>query len=167
MKISSPSLYARTFLYGQRAQKFTNARILYTPSDYILDALPKQFLYGKTMKSYKKNGDAEQVVYEDGTTVEANVKADTYSVTAADGEIIAKDYSSFVPVSRNAYWACSKKTGSWSYSIPRSWSDRQKIAVYKLGSDGTRTPVGFTARNGVLSFPATGNVPYKIIYTGQ
>ncbi|HVY74765.1 MAG TPA: endo-alpha-N-acetylgalactosaminidase family protein [Puia sp.] len=167
MKTSSPSQYARTFLYGQRAQKFTNLRLRYTPADYILDALPKQFLYGKSMKSYQRNGDAEQVVYEDGTSVEANVKADTYSVTTADGEIIAKNYSSFVPENRNAYWACSKKTGAWSYRLPRYWSNREKITVYKLDSAGEKDSIRFTIQNGILSFPAIESVPYKIMYAGQ
>jgi hypothetical protein len=164
MKTSSVSQYAKTFLYGQRAQKFTNIELVYTPSDYILDALPKQILYGKSMKAYHQNGDNEQVVYDDGTVVNINVKADTYSVIMPDGDVIARNYTSFVPVSSNVRFACSKDSGEWKYKLPTAWSDQKKISVYRLRSDGSKESIAFTISNGELKFNADADVPYKVIY---
>jgi len=100
MKTTSQSFYARTFLYGQRAQKLTNLRSQFTVPNYILDALPKQKLYGKTIKSYERYGDLERVTYEDGIVVEANIKTDRYSVVMEDGLVIARDYTSFAPITK-------------------------------------------------------------------
>ncbi|HEX5149965.1 MAG TPA: endo-alpha-N-acetylgalactosaminidase family protein [Parafilimonas sp.] len=164
MKTSSESQYAKTFLYGQRAQQFTNARLVYTPADYILDALPKQILYGKSMKAYRKNDEDEQVTYEDGTIVKINVTADTYSVAMPNGEVIARNYTSFVPVNNNVRFACSKDSGQWKYRLPAAWSDQKKISVYRLESDGEKKRVAFTVRNGDIEFNAGAEIPYKIMY---
>jgi hypothetical protein len=164
MKTSGESQYVKTFLYGQRAQVFTNLRLVYTPSDYILDALPKQILYGKTMKTYQKNGEDEQVIYEDGTTVSINVNADTYSVTMPNGEVIARNYTSFAPVSSNVRFACSKDSGEWEYKLPAAWTDQKKISVHRLETDGSEKNIPFTIKNGELRFNADAEIPYKIVY---
>jgi hypothetical protein len=164
MKTSGASQFVKTFLYGQRAQVFTNLRLVYTPSDYILDALPKQILYGKTMKTYQKNGEDEQVTYEDGTVVNINVKADIYSVTLPNGEVIARNYTSFAPVSSSVRFACSKDSGEWKYKLPAAWTDQKKISVHRLEADGEEKNIPFTVKNGELRFNADGKIPYKIVY---
>jgi hypothetical protein len=164
MKTSGSSQYVKTFLYGQRAQVFTNLRRVYTAADHILDALPKQKLYGKAMKWYKKLNDEEEVVYEDGSSVKINVKTNSYSVALGNGQVIARNYTSFVPAGNNVYFACSKNGGSWKYNIPAAWKDNKKISVYKMNDDGSRVKVLFNVGKGQLEFNAAANVPYKIIY---
>ena len=164
MKVSNQSQSLKTFLYGQRAQKFTNLKSVYTPADYILDALPKQKLYGKTMTSYKKNADLERVTYEDGSFVEVNIRTNKYTVALKDNEIIAKDYTSFIPVGKNVYMACSKNGGSISYPVPEGWADGEEIQVYKMNGYGSRNNVKFKLTNGNLEFYSRPNVPYKVIY---
>jgi len=165
MKVSSPSLYVKTFLYGQRAQVFTNLRNVFTASDYVLDALPKQKLYGKPMKTYQRFGDLERVVYEDGSVVEANVKADTYSVALRDGQLIARNYTSFIPVRKNTYLACSRNGGQFDYPVPEEWADKKKIRVFKINHDGSREDIGFELTEGNLQFQSEPAVVYKVIYT--
>lgn len=164
MKTSSSSEYVETFLYGQRAQKFTNLRLIYSPADYILDALPKQVLYGKSMNSYQKNGSDEKVTYDDGTVIKVNMKADTYEVTLADGEIIAHNYTSFVPVSKNIYFACTKKGGDWVFPLPATWEEKSKIRIYNMTNASNATKIRFDIKNKQLKFNALANVPYKITY---
>ena len=116
------------------------------------------------MKAYHENGDNEQVTYDDGTVVNINVKADTYSVTMPNGEVIARNYTSFVPVSSTVRFACNKDPGEWKYKLPTKWSDHKEISVYRLKSDGSRESISFSVRNGELKFNADANVPYKVIY---
>jgi hypothetical protein len=165
MKVSSPSLYVKTFLYGQRAQSFTNLRNDFTASDYVLDALPKQKLYGKPMKTYARYGDLERVVYEDGSVVEANVKDDSYSVALRDGRVIAKNYTSFIPVRKNTYMACSRNGGQFNYPVPEEWTDKNKIRVLKINSDGNKENTGFELTEGNLQFHSEPDAVYKVIYS--
>lgn len=164
MKISDRGQYVKTFLYGQRAQKFTNSRIVYSPAEFILDALPKQKLYGKAMRSYDKSGTLERVIYEDGSTVEVDVEADKYKVVLGNGMVIAMDYTSFVPVTENAYMACSREGGTLSYPIPDGWSEEEKITVYRLNSEGTRMMVDVNTVDGNIEFHTEPEVPYKVVY---
>ncbi|HVU83474.1 MAG TPA: endo-alpha-N-acetylgalactosaminidase family protein [Puia sp.] len=164
MKVSSPSLYVKTFLYGQRAQSFTNKRRVFTASDYVLDALPKQKLYGKAMKTYERYGDLERVIYENGTVVEANVKADTYSVTLRDGKLIAKNYTSFVPVRKNTYMACSRDGGQLDYPVPEEWTDKGEIRVLKIDKNGNKENVEFELTDGNLQFLSEPGAIYKVVY---
>ncbi|KPK84875.1 MAG: hypothetical protein AMS27_08800 [Bacteroides sp. SM23_62_1] len=165
MKTSSSSFYVRTFLYGQRAQDFTNRRSVFTPGDYILDALPKQKLYGKSMKSYERYGDFERVVYEDGSVVEANVKNNTYSVALSDGLVIAMNYTSFVPVKKNVFMACSRNGGIISYRIPVDWKNGKKINVFRVDKDGSPESIEFDLNGRCLEFNTESNMPYKVIYS--
>jgi hypothetical protein len=164
MKISSETQSLKTLLYGQRAQKFTNLKSVYTPADYILDALPRQKLYGKTMKSYKRNADLERVTYEDGSYVEVNIRTNEYTVALKDNEIIAKDYTSFIPVKKNVFMACSRNGGPISYPVPKRWTVGEKIQVYKMNGDGSRNGVKFKLTDGDLEFYSEPDVPYKVIY---
>jgi phage baseplate assembly protein gpV len=164
MKISERSHYVKTFLYGQRAQKFTNKRIVFTPSDYILDALPKQKLYGKAMRSYESDGNRERVIYEDGTSVEVDVEADQYRVALGNGMVIARDYTSFVPLSERSCLACSREGGIFSYPVPEGWTEEEKIIVHKLNSDGTRMKVDVRIANGNIEFSSEPGAPYKVSY---
>ena len=164
MKTSSSSFYPRTFLYGQRAQKLTNRRNEFTAADYILDALPKQKLYGKTMKSYEKYGDLERVIYEDGTVVEANIVTDRYSVTLDDGHVIAKDYTTFAPVKENVYFAASRAGGLLSVQIPSVWIENDRIKVFAVQSDGSLKSIPNKIRGRFLEFDTEPNAPYKVIY---
>ncbi len=165
MKISDRSKDLTRFIYGHRAEKFTNKRSVFTPADYILDNLPKQKLYGKAMRSYDRNGDVEKVVYEDGSVVEVNVTAGKYSVTLEDGFEIAKDYTSFVPVSDNAIMACSRDGGVISHALPKAWNGAKNLSVWKLNADGTRERVKHKMSKGKVSFQAAPNAPYKVVIT--
>jgi hypothetical protein len=165
MKVSSPVFYVKTFLYGQRAQVFTNLRNVFTASDYVLDALPKQKLYGKPMKTYQRYGDLERVIYEDGSVVEADVKANTYSVALRNGKLIAKNYTSFIPVAKNTYMACSRDGGRFSYPVPEEWVERKNIRVLKIHKDGTQENTGFELTAGNLQFDAEPGAVYKVIYS--
>lgn len=164
MKISNQSFNVKTFLYGQRAQEITFKNSDFTVSNYILDALPKQKLYGKSMKSYEKYGDFERVTYEDGIVVEVNAKADKYSVRMDDGLVIAKDYTTFAPIDKNVFLACSRAGGIISYRIPNEWKDAKKIKVYKVVKDGSLNFIdsGMTGSN--LEFNAEPNAPYRVVY---
>ncbi len=164
MKISDPSQKLKTLLYGQRAQKFTNLNSVFTPADYILDALPRQKLYGKIMTSYTKKADTEQVIYEDGSRVEINLKEDKYTVTMGDGITIARDYTSFVPMEKDVFMACSRDGGSIHYPVPAGWKVMEKIRAFKIGADGSRTHVEFRISDGNLEFKAEPKIPYKIVY---
>jgi hypothetical protein len=164
MKTSSSSFHARTFLYGQRAQKLTNKRNEFTVANYILDALPKQKLYGKIMKSYERYGDLERVIYEDGTVVEANITTDKYSVTLGDGQMIARDYTTFAPVKENVYFAASRDGGLLSVRIPVLWKENDRIKVFAVQGDGSLKSIFHNIRNGFLRFDTKSNAPYKVIY---
>lgn len=165
MKTSSQSFYVRTFLYGQRAQKFTSYRSVFTPADYILDALPKQKLYGKSMKTYEKQDEREKVIYGDGTIVEVNVKTNEYSVTMGDGLVIAKNYTSFIPVRKNVFLACSRDGGCISYHIPDDWTDTGKIRVFDISKDGSLVNHESSLKDRILEFSTLPGEPYKIIYS--
>ena len=167
MKISDRSKNLRRFIYGHRAEKFTNKRSVFTPADYILDNLPKQKLYGKAMRSYERNGNVEKVVYEDGSVVEADVVADRYSVALADGFVIARDYTSFVPVSDNEIMACSRDGGGFSYLLPGGWNKGKNISVWKLNADGTRDAVKFKVSKGKITFQSLPNAPYKVMIASR
>ncbi len=164
MKISGSSFYARTFLYGQRAQKLTNKRNEFTVADYILDALPKQKLYGKIMKSYERYGDLERVIYEDGTVVEANIATDKYSVTLENGQMIAKDYTTFAPVKENVYFAATRDGGLLSVRIPILWKENDRIKVFAVQSDGSLKSIPYNISARFLEFDTEPNAPYKVIY---
>lgn len=167
MKISDRSKNLRRFIYGHRAEKFTNRRSVFTPADYILDNLPKQKLYGKAMKAYEKTGDLEKVVYEDGSVVEADIAADKYSVTLGNGLVIAKDYTSFVPVKENVIMACSRDGGAFSYALPKNQDDGKNIAVWKLNANGTRDKVKFKVSKGSIHFESLPNEPYQIVFRSK
>jgi len=167
MKISDRSKNLRRFIYGHRAEKFTNKRSVFMPADYILDHLPKQKLYGKAMKAYEKTGTMESVIYEDGSIVEVDIVADTYSVTLEDGFVIARDYTSFVPVEKNMIMACSRDGGPLRYTLPKNWNDPKNIAVWKLNADGTRDKVRFKLSKGRLSFESLPNAPYKVVFNAR
>lgn len=167
MKVSGRSDNLRRFLYGQRAEKFTNRRTVFTPEDYILDALPKQKLFGKEMKSYFSEGDTERVVYEDGSVVEVNVKADTYSVALGDGRVIARNYTSFVPMDDGTFFACTRDGGAFRYPVPDDWKDPARVRVVLMKKDGTRQPIPCSLKEGTLEFQAEAGAPYKISYLYQ
>lgn len=162
MKISDRSKNLTRFIYGHRAEKFTNKRSVFTPADYILDNLPKQKIYGKAMRSYQKNGNVERVVYEDGSVIEVDVTADKYSVALEDGFVIAKDYVSFVPVSSHEILACSRDGGAINHALPRGWNTK-KMSVWKLNADGTRDRVKFKTSGGKITFQSVANAPYKVM----
>jgi len=164
MKTSNSSFYPRTWLYGQRAQKFTNKRRVFTPADYILDALPKQKFYGKSMKSYERYGDFERVTYEDGSIIEANVKSGSYKAIMDDGLLIAKDYTSFTPAGKNLIFACSRPGGWMRYKIPNAWKNTEKIKVYLVNREGNLTEMKSALDGRYLEFLAEPNVPYKVLY---
>jgi hypothetical protein len=164
MKTSSTHEYARTFLYGQRAQKFTNLRTLYTPADYIVDALPKQKLYGKIMDRYTRIGDVQTITYDDGTQVEVNVTQNTYRVALTNGQVIAKDYTAFVPVGQDKYMACSQLGGKIDYALPKGWDNPAKIHVIKINVDGTQDAEPFDVLGNRLQFSAIARMPYQVIY---
>ena len=164
MKISNQSFNVRTFLYGQRAQYITFKNSDFTVPNYILDALPKQKLYGKSMKSYEKYGDFERVTYEDGIVVEVNTKTDKYSVRLADGLVIAKDYTTFAPIEKNVFLACSQMGGILSYRVPNDWKDANKIKVYKIIIDGSLNHIDSSIKGCNLEFNAEPNAPYKVVY---
>ena len=164
MKISSRSFYVRTFLYGQRAQKFTNLFEIFTPGDYILDALPKQKLYGQSMKSYECFGDFERVTYEDGSVVETNVKTGHYSVEMGDGLVIAKDNTSFAPIKKNVFLACSRNGGIISYRIPAEWTNVEKIKAFRINKDGSLENIVFRLNGRCIEFNTEPDAPYKVIY---
>ncbi len=164
MKTSGQSFYARTFLYGQRAQALTFRRSPYSVSSYILDALPKQKLYGKEMKSYEKYGDLERVTYEDGSVAEANIKTDKYSIALGNGLVIAKDYTSFAPVKPNVFLACSRAGGFIRYRIPDEWADPEKINVFAIKEDGSLEYVESSLNSRYLEFNSKPEIPYKVIY---
>jgi hypothetical protein len=157
--------YLKTFLYGSRAERFTNINRVFTPADYILDHLPKQKLYGNMMKSYWKFGDLERVEYENGTIVEINIPADEYMVALGDGRVIAKNYTSFVPVEENVYMACSRDGGLLSYHVPREWTAEENIQVLKMNEDGSRNNIEFYISDRKIEFQTEPEAPYKIIYT--
>ncbi len=164
MKISNQSLNVRTFLYGQRAQEITFKNSDFTVSNYILDALPKQKLYGKSMKSYERYGDLERVTYEDGIVVETNAKEDKYSLRLEDGLLIAKDYTSFAPIDKNVFLACSRTGGLISYRIPNDWKNAKKIMVYKVMMDGSLNHIDSSIKSYNLEFNAEPDAPYKVVY---
>ena len=164
MKTSGLSFYVKTFLYGQRAQKIIFKNSAFTSSNYILDALPKQKLYGKSMKSYDKYGDFERVTYENGTVVEVNAKNDKYSVALDDGLVIAKDYSSFAPINKNVFLACSRDGGMISYRIPNDWVNVERIEVFGINEDGSLKKIGCNLNGRYLEFDTESNKPYKVIY---
>jgi len=164
LKTSGNSFFPRTFLYGQRAQKLTNKRSGFTVANYILDALPKQKLYGKVMKSYERYGDLERVVYEDGIVVEANIKTDRYSVTLGNGQVIAKDYTTFAPVKDNVYFAASRDGGLLSVMIPATWKESGKIKVFAVQKDGSLKNIDHKLKDSFLEFNTEPNAAYKVIY---
>lgn len=164
MKTSGKSFYVKTFLYGQRAQKIIFKNSAFTPSNYILDALPKQKLYGKSMKTYEKYDDFERVTYDDGTVVEVNTKTDKYSVTLDDGLVIAKDYTSFAPINKNVFLACSRDGGIISYRIPNEWVHVERIKVFGINEDGSLKKIGCSLNGRYLEFDTESDKPYKVIY---
>ncbi len=164
MKTSGQSFYARTFLYGQRAQALTFKRSPFTVSNYILDALPKQKLYGKAMKSYERYGDFERITYEDGSVAEVNIKANKYNVALGNGLVIAKDYSTFAPIKDNVFLACSRAGGIISYRIPDEWKEGEKIKVFIINNDGSLKSVEYILHDRYLEFNSDPDVPYKVIY---
>lgn len=164
MKVSNRSQRLRMWLYGQTFGSSGSVRRVFGADDYILDALPKLKLYGKPMKSYTRDGDAERVVYEDGGIVEINSKADTYSVTLADGSVIARNFTSFVPVKKNVYFACSREGGLLSYPVPSGWENKKNIEVLMMNADGSRKKISSVVRNGNLEFKTEPAAPYKVVY---
>lgn len=164
MKTSGRSFYARTFLYGQRAQALTFKKSPFTVTDYILDALPKQKLYGKTMNSYERYGDLERIIYDDGIVAEVNTKADKYSITLGNGLLIAKDYTTFAPISNNVYLSCSRAGGIIKYRIPEEWKELEKVKVFTIKENGSLEYVESVLNDRYLEFNSEPGVPYKIIY---
>ena len=164
MKTSSPSFNVRTFLYGQRAQEITFKNSDFTAGNYILDALPKQKLYGKSMKSYEKYDDFERVTYDDGIVVEVNVKTDKYSVALGDGLVIAKDYTTFAPINKNVFLACSREGGIISYRIPNDWEHIERIKVFGINEDGTLRTIDYKLSGRYLEFNTESNKPYRVTY---
>ena len=164
MKISSPSFNVKTFLYGQRAQEITFKDSDFTPGNYILDALPKQKLYGKSMKSYEKYDNLERVTYDDGIVVEVNAKTNRYSVALEDGLVIAKDYTTFAPIEKNVFLACSREGGIIKYRIPNDWDHSERIAVFAINEDGTLRKIDCQLTGRYLEFNTESNKPYKVTY---
>jgi Endo-alpha-N-acetylgalactosaminidase len=164
LKTTSQSFYPRTFLYGQRAQKLANRRSPFRVSEYILDALPKQKLYGKTMDSYERYGDLERVTYEDGIVVEANIATGKYSVKMADGLVIAKDNTAFAPIEENVFLACSRDGGTLSYKIPDTWKNTEKIRVYSVNNDGSLKNIQYNLDDRLLKFITEPGAPYRVVF---
>jgi hypothetical protein len=104
------------------------------------------------------------VVYEDGSVVEANVKADTYSVTLADGRVIARNYTSFVPMDDGVYLACSRDGGVFRYPAPDKWTNADAVRVMLMQKDGTRKRIPCSIKNGTLEFQSEPGAPYKVTY---
>ena len=132
-------------------------------SEYVLSALPKKKFYGKAMESFRKDGDIKKVTYEDGSYIEINENAGTYTVFS-DGRIIAKDFTSFVPTKENTFLSCSRNGGKISYPAPKKWTSSNKIQVQKMNADGSRNKVDFKLTNRNLEFDTETNAIYKVIY---
>ncbi len=163
MKVGGDAGELRQLLYGQRAESFTNNYLVFTASDYILHALPKQKLYGKAMKAFRKNGDIERVTYEDGSYVEVHYGAMRYTV-CTDGRVIAKDFTSFVPIKKDVFLACSRDGGCISYPAPEGWNSADRIHVYRMNADGSTHELPFELFDGNLEFSAEPQAPYKVVY---
>jgi hypothetical protein len=164
MKTSGESFYVKTFLYGQRAQEITFKDSPFTVSKYILDALPKQKLYGKSMKFYEKYDDFERVTYDDGSVVEVNAKDNKYSVAMGNGLVIAKDYTTFAPVKDNVFLAISRAGGLISYRIPNEWKFGERIKVFTINKDGSLIQVKCNLAGRYLEFNTEPDTPYRVVY---
>ena len=92
------------------------------------------------------------------------MKADKYNVRLADGLVIAKDYTSFAPIDKNVFLACSQAGGIINFRIPNDWTNENNIKVYKVIKDGSLNRIDSSVKGCNLEFNAEPNVPYKVVY---
>lgn len=139
----------------------TKADFLNQVGMHYLVTLPFLKLYGKTMASYERLGSLQTIVYEDGSIVEADLDCKTYRVTV-EGQVIAKDFTTFVSMKPGVWLAYSLEGGRFSYELPDGRGERGAWELSMLCADGRRPDVPFSSEGGIFSFPAQAGTSYRL-----
>jgi hypothetical protein len=156
MRMSGDKGFLQRMIYGENMGA-TNA------TEYILDALPRHLLYGKAMERFDKDGESERVTYDDGSYVQVDYATLKYTVSIK-GQVI-KDFTSFVPVNDSTYFACSRYGGKLSFAVPVKWISNDKIKIYRMSADGSKTELTCRLTDGNIEIYTEPNIVYKAVYT--
>lgn len=127
-----------------------------------LQNMPVGLLYDKVIEDIIEERETTKVIYDEGTYVFVDFENMDYEVVV-DGQLIAKNYSTFVPGFKdNTYLAYSAISKTLNYPLPKGISTTSKVKVVALTFMGEAEEVPFKIANGNIEIEMTAEVPVKI-----
>ena len=124
--------------------------------------IPVELFYDKKMESFTEDGRIMKVVYDDKSYIKVNLKDNTYEVVC-DGELIAKDWTTFAPgFNRNTYLAYSRDGGKFDYPLPSELNNIKELHAVTLTREGEGKVLPCQVVNGHLILDMPQGVPVRI-----
>jgi len=150
-------------LYGA---KFATDWTKHTPDEritefYYLISLPWIMLNARMMSDYSDDGSVRRVTYSPGTHVEMSTDSRHYEVSV-DGRLIARDFATFCPVADGTWRLYSREGGRITWSLPKRWTDSQRISVRALQADGEGQETPFSVVDSQLVVDVSAGVGCQV-----
>ena len=120
-----------------------------------LHQMPVGLLYDKKIEKIEENKGETSVFYDDNTIVKVNFRDKAYSVRV-DGQIVAKDWTTFIPGFKgDAYLGYSLKGGEMVYDRPLAWEGKTKCkaVILTFEGEGEELPCRIEAGKIIISMP--------------
>jgi hypothetical protein len=139
--------------------------IAFTDKDIMaiyIQEIPVEMFYDKKMVRFEKDGGKMEISYDDQSYIKVNFKDTTYEVIC-DGQLIGKDWTTFVPgFNKGTYLAYSKNGGKFDYPVPPLFSKSKKLHAVTLTSEGEGNVLSCEIINGHVIMDMPQGVPVKI-----
>ena len=127
-----------------------------------LQNLPTGMLFGRVISDIVEVGEKIEVIYDECTYVKVNFSNYKYEVVV-DGQLIARDYTTFVPGFKEGSWlAYSMEGGKLIYPAPKAWKDGARIKGVVLTTEGEGEEVECHIENGSLCIEMKAEIPVRI-----
>lgn len=133
-------------------------------ANYYLITLPASLVQTRQLMGFKQDGDWKTVSYSDDTYAEINPVEKKYKLVV-DGRLIAKDYTTLIPVSDTKSYAYSRDGGEITFPTPNGWNDVSKIKAYDLVAD---KPADIKPKisGGEITVATEAKHAYRVVYEG-
>jgi hypothetical protein len=148
-----------------RANKYFPSEDGITDKDIMsiyIQHIPVELFYNKKMESLIQDGETTKVVYDEKSYIQVNFKDKTYEVVC-DGELIAKDWTTFTPgFSAGTYLAFSRDGGKLEYPLPSIFRNSVELNATTLTREGDGIELPCQIVNGNIILNMSKGVPVRI-----
>lgn len=148
-----------------KASKYFPSEEGFTDNDIMsiyIQHIPVELFYNKKMESFIEDGEITKVVYDDKSYIQVNYKDKTYEVVC-DGELIAKDWTTFAPgFSKDTWLAYSKAGGKFDYPLPSAIINSKELHAVTLTREGEGKVLPCKVVNGHVILDMPQGVPVRI-----